>query len=599
MPKKLPAYIFVVVIGALAILIAAFGKFNGAEPIDPNQETVTGEIGSFPPGFTGIPTTAARTEHVTGTPAESRIQITTEASDTPTDPTGGQEGTTPAPESRPSESGQESQNPGGNDPATDAPAGPDVTEPSETTTADETNEVETDSSAYCVIDDAGNIILSKNPYAHLQPASMTKVLTALVVAENVTSLDEQVTVSEKAVNSVAILSSGLKPSLKPGEVFTVRELLYALLLPSTNAAGNVLAEYVSGSNEAFAALMNAKCAALGLQHSHFLNPHGLDQDGQYCAPYDMAMILRAAVQYSELRTILSAKDCTLPATDYAPARTFRTGHEILRGEVKNNGAFAGKSGWTVGANATLVTAYERAAQKIYVCTMNSDEKMHFIDTANLADKAYDKLQGGKTAMLPLVHDLTVTRADASGVEISWAFGEDVTSGRVVCMNHAEGPASARIVSLGNVQDRKMSMEFTLDEPGIYLFQVFGTNARGAENVCLGYVLFTGEGKPDSGVFTYNRRDYWINRRGFVLRGIIEASSGVYYGDPDQFYLYYEEFVKADGHVYYAGPQGRIVKGWQTIYDKTYYFQADGRRVSGDMIIDGELREFSEDGVLLR
>ncbi len=596
MPKKLPAYILVVVIGALAILIAAFGKFNGAEPIDPNQETVTGEIGSFPPGFTGIPSASARTEPATGTPAESLIQNTSLVPAGTTELTGDRE----TAELQPSGSSSGTEGTDGSDPVSDTPSESSATaSPEETDAPGAADELETDSSAYCVIDDAGNIIMGKNAFAHLQPASMTKVLTALVVAENVASLDEMVTVSEKAVGSVAILSSGVKPSLKPGEVFTVRELLYALLLPSTNAAANVLAEYVSGTNWAFADLMNAKCSALGLQHSHFLNPHGLDQEGQYCAPYDMAMILRAAVQYSELRTILSAKDCTLPATDYAPARTFRTGHEILRGEVKNNGAFAGKSGWTVGANATLVTAYERAGQKIYVCTMNSDEKMHFIDTANLADRAYNILQGGKTVLLPLIHDLTVAEAGESGIRISWSYGEDVTHGRVVVLNNDEGPSSARITNISRVTDRKASMEIAMQSPGIYLIQVFGANARGAENVCLGYVLFTGEGKPDSGVFSYNRRDYWVNRRGFVMRGIIEASSGVYYGDPDKFFLYYEELVKADGHVYYAGPQGRIVQGWQTIRDKTYYFQADGRRVTGEMIIDGELREFSDDGVLLR
>lgn len=596
MPKKLPAYILVVVIGVIAILIAAFGKFSGADYIDPNQETVTGEIGSFPPGFTGIETTIARDDPFTMAPTPdysrepSGITVpVTDISTAPSDDPAGQE-------TDPTEPPSGSEGPSQNE--TPEPSG--TTPPEEETTlAPALSDLETDSSAYCVIDDAGNILLSKNPYAHLQPASMTKVLTALVVTESVSSLDEEVTVSEKAVTGVSVMSSGLKPSLKPGEVFTVRELLYALLLPSTNAAANVLAEYVSGSNWAFAELMNQKCAALGLANSHFLNPHGLDQDGQYCSPYDMAMILRAAVQYSELRTILGAVDCTLGATDYAPARTFRTGHQILRGEIKNNGAFAGKSGWTVGANATLVTAYQRAGQKIYVCTMNSDEQCHFIDTVNLADKAYDMLKGTTTTLYPLVHDLTVTSADASGITVSWSYGNGVVKGRAVLIDNAVGTSTAEFTDFGAVSQGPRSMDIPLASPGIYLIQIFGSNARGQESVAFGYVLFTGEGKPDSGVFTFNRRDYWVSRRGFIQRGVIEAASGVYFGDMNLFYLIYEDFVTTDGLVYYAGPQGKLLSGWQTIGSNTYFFQADGRRVSGKYIIAGELREFSDSGVLLK
>ncbi|MBR3437072.1 MAG: serine hydrolase [Lachnospiraceae bacterium] len=589
MPKKLPAYILVVVIGAVAVLIAAFGKFEGVHYIDPNEETVTGEIGSFPPGFTGIEETTRREDPFTMAPTPAFSDETSSVPDSPAETTASMETPEETTEAPSETSG----------PDTDSSASETPEDSSETTAPVPANEVETDSSAYCVIDDGGNIILAKNPYAHLQPASMTKVLTALIVAENVSSLDEPVTVSEKAVTNVAIMSSGFNPSLKPGEVFTVRELLYALLLPSTNAAANVLAEYVSGTNWAFAELMNAKCASLGLSNAHFLNPHGLDQEGQYCAPYDMAMILRAAVQYSELRTILSALDCTLPATDFGPARTIRTGHAILRGEIKNNGAYAGKSGWTVGANATLVTAYERGGQRLYICTMNSDEKLHFVDTANLADKAYDILQGRSTAPIALIHDLTVSSANDSGITVSWIYGNGVVKGRAVVMDHMDGPESAQFTDFGAVSQGASSAEFHLSAPGIYLIQIFGSNVRGQESVAFGYVLFTGQGKPESGVFTYNHHDYWVNRRGFILCGVIEAASGVYYGDMERFYLIYEDFVNSDGIIYYAGPQGKIVKGWQTIHGKTYYFQADGRRATGLLTIDGQTREFSSEGVLLR
>ena len=579
MPKKLSAYLLVLLLGAVAILVAAFGDFGGRPIITPNNnETVTGEIRSFPPGYTGPEQTSEADFTNITLPPTSKAPATspTESSE---ETTPGQEPTDAPSASDPAGSSSENGSADQTGSSTESPTNIPETDPPETETPVATDEIETDSSAYCVIDDSGNIILSKNPYAHLQPASTLKVLTALVVAENVSSLDEKVTVSESAVNNVSIMSSGVTPSLKPGEVFTVRELLYALLLPSTNAAANVLAEYVSGSNSQFADLMNAKCRSLGLQNSNFLNPHGLDQDGQYSCAYDMAMILRAAVQYSELKTILGAKDCTIPATDYAPARTMKSGHLILRGEVKNKGAFAGKSGWTVGANATLVTAYERGGQKIYICTMNSDERLHFTDTVNLADRAYDKLQGTKTALAPLIHDLTVTKADGESVTISWSFGEGVVKGRTVLMNNALGPSSAIFTDRGQVSQGPREKAFEISDPGVYLIQIFGQNALGVEDVGFGYVLFTGDGKPDSGVFTKANHDYWINRRGFLLRGVIEAASGVYYGDEQNFILFYESFATVDGNVYYIGSQGRAVRGWQTVFGKNYYMQADGRRAS--------------------
>ena len=596
MLKKLSAYILVLFLGALAILVAAFGDFGGRPIITPTSETVTGEIRSFPPGFTGAEETTRGDISNLTLPPTSKAPAT-EPTDPPTDAPSDQSVTEDPSASVQPDSGSET-DPGSQTSApSDDPAKESGTDPSESGTPEVTDELETDSSAYCVIDDSGNIILSKNPYAHLQPASTLKVLTALVVAENVASLDEKVTVSERAVNDVAIMSSGVTPSLKPGESFTIRELLYALLLPSTNAAGNVLAEYVAGSESAFAELMNTKCRALGLQNSAFLNPHGLDRDGQYSCAYDMAMILRAAVQYSELRTILSAKDCTIPATEFAPARTMKSGHLILRGEIKNKGAFAGKSGWTIGANATLVTAYERSGQKIYVCTMNSDERMHFIDTVNLADRAYDKLKGTKTALAPLIHDLTVTRADSQGVTVTWSYGEGVVKGRTVLMNNAIGPSSALFTDLGQVSQGTREKTFEISEPGIYQIQVFGQNALGVEDICFGYVLFTGEGRPDSGVFTRQNHDYWVNRRGFILRGIIEAPSGVYYGDENNFILHYDSFVPSDGNVYLIGPQGKAVRGWQTINGKKYYLQADGRLATGRIIVEGVVRTFTADGVL--
>ena len=201
MPKKLPAYILVLLIGATAVLVAAFGKFGDAPVIRPTEETVTGEIGSFPPGFTGSPTTERNETIYTLPPASDNTDDPSGFTIAPTG-SGSADGTPEQPGTDRTSDVPGSDRSMETDPGTLPPSGGNETPsvPEETTVSPAANEVETDSSAYCVIDDSGNVILAKNPYAHLQPASMTKVLTALVVAENVSSLDVSVTVSERAVS---------------------------------------------------------------------------------------------------------------------------------------------------------------------------------------------------------------------------------------------------------------------------------------------------------------------------------------------------------------------------------------------------------------
>ena len=133
--------------------------------------------------------------------------------------------------------------------------------------------------------DSGAVLFGKNIHQTYYPASITKVLTALVVLENC-DLNEEVTYSYDAVYNVESGSSNA--GLDEGDVLTVEESLYAMLIQSANESANALAEHVAGSREAFAEMMNEKAAELGCQDSHFANPSGLNDENHYTSAYDMA-----------------------------------------------------------------------------------------------------------------------------------------------------------------------------------------------------------------------------------------------------------------------------------------------------------------------
>ena len=137
--------------------------------------------------------------------------------------------------------------------------------------------------------DSGAVLFAQNIHEQKIPASITKLLTALVVIENTNDLDAPVTFSHDAIYNVES-GAGNKFNLEEGDVLSVRQCLYAMLLQSSNQSANALAEYVAGSRQAFVDMMNQRIAELGCNESHFANPSGLNDDTQRTTAYDMAII---------------------------------------------------------------------------------------------------------------------------------------------------------------------------------------------------------------------------------------------------------------------------------------------------------------------
>lgn len=177
---------------------------------------------------------------------------------------------------------------------------------------------------------SGAILYEKNSREAYYPASITKILTALVILENC-DLDETVTFSNEAVNTLEPGASIL--GARAGDQLSVRECLYALLLQSANEVANALAEHCSGSIDAFAELMNEKARSLGCTSSNFANPSGLNDENHYTSAYDMALISQAAFSNPTFVEIDSTTYYDVPAgklKQYPDGWRYYAHHRMLK-----------------------------------------------------------------------------------------------------------------------------------------------------------------------------------------------------------------------------------------------------------------------------
>ncbi|MCI9105034.1 MAG: D-alanyl-D-alanine carboxypeptidase [Lachnospiraceae bacterium] len=251
-----------------------------------------------------------------------------------------------------------------------------------------------------VIDaDSGALLFGQNCVdSAYPPASITKLLTALIVLEHCQP-DEIVTFSETAMNSVEA-DSGNKYNLVAGEQLTVEDCLHLLLLVSTNQAANALAEHTAGSIPAFVDMMNAKVSELGCSSkTHFDNPSGLNGETQYVTAYDMALIARAAFDNDALLQVSSALSYKINATiNHPDGFTIRQEHRLVSTTDPNNQlyyppAIAGKTGYLLKAGNTLVTYAEKDGRRlISVVLKGSPNPAYFLDGKTLLEFGFSRFQ---------------------------------------------------------------------------------------------------------------------------------------------------------------------------------------------------------------
>ena len=212
--------------------------------------------------------------------------------------------------------------------------------------------------------DSGTFLYSKNATEKMYPASITKIMTTLLLVENC-NLDDEITFSE-IVYDLEEGSSHL--GIQPGETITLRDAAYGIMLASANDISNGVAEYIGGSISGFADMMNARAAEIGCVNTHFSNPHGLYSDDHYTCAYDMALIARTAWQNPTFRKIVCTRSYMIPKTNLADEDRYLTNHHKMMQEDEEyywEYVMGGKTGFTSQCLNTLVTYAQKTDRALY------------------------------------------------------------------------------------------------------------------------------------------------------------------------------------------------------------------------------------------
>ena len=226
------------------------------------------------------------------------------------------------------------------------------------------------------------VLWGKKETQKMAMASTTKIMTAIVVLENA-NLSNVVTISKKAANT-----GGSCLHINAGDKITVLHLLYGLLLRSGNDTAVALAEYVGGSVEGFATLMNEKAKELSLENTHFVTPHGLDNEAHYTTAYELAVLTDYALENETFKNIVASKTATISINGVA--RELYNTNELL-GNL--NGVDGVKTGFTGNAGRCLVTSTTRNGKQMIVVVLGANtKKQRTQDSIKLIQYAFENFE---------------------------------------------------------------------------------------------------------------------------------------------------------------------------------------------------------------
>ena len=254
-------------------------------------------------------------------------------------------------------------------------------------------------SAIIMEQETGTILYSKNMDDEHFPASITKIMTALIVLENC-DLDETVVFSADAVYGTELGSSSIARDVN--EEMTVEQTLYGMMLESANECAYALGEHVAGDIPSFVDMMNAKAKELGCTHTHFNNTNGLPDDEHYTSAHDMALIARAAYAIPKFAEIVGTKNYTIPPTNkHADPTPLNNHHQMLHYYKTNKYLYdyclGGKTGYTVVAGATLVTYAKKDGMTLICVVMKDTTTDQYLDTTNLFEYCFDNFSTYKVS----------------------------------------------------------------------------------------------------------------------------------------------------------------------------------------------------------
>ncbi len=264
--------------------------------------------------------------------------------------------------------------------------------------------IDIDAKAAILVDASdGHPVYEKNADTKQYPASLTKLMTALLVIESVSDLNEVITAKESAFEGLS--DAGSTVNIKAEEKMSVDNLLICLLVASANEAANILAERVSGSVPLFVELMNKRAEELGLTGTKFANPSGLHEEGHYTTARDIAVVAREVQKHERLREICAMEKATIPATNISEERFFFTTNSLIslykEREYKYSKATGMKTGSTTPAGLCLVASAESKDTEYISVILGAKKedkkggKMNFVESKRLLIWGFENFRRAK------------------------------------------------------------------------------------------------------------------------------------------------------------------------------------------------------------
>ena len=315
----------------------------------------------------------------------------------------------------------------------------------------------TSASAVIMEDTTNTILYAKDMDQALSPAGAVKIMTCLLALEN-SQLTDQVTMTETGVSGVT--DGGAHISSQLGEVFTMEQCLYAIMLASANDIALQIAEQIGGSVDAFVEKMNSRAQELGCTNTVFTNPTGLPDDNQHTTAHDLALIMQAAINTDGFRDIASATSYTIPATNVSGGARNLTNsfsRTTQAAATYYSGCIGGRESTTTASGSVLVTAAERNSTTLICVVMNgatgqtANEAITLMDYGfgnfqllDLSEEDFHILSGGQV-MIPsgaTSDDLTTEDTESDGqISRTYSFG-GTQVGTAVIENTAEDATTA-------------------------------------------------------------------------------------------------------------------------------------------------------------
>lgn len=288
--------------------------------------------------------------------------------------------------------------------------------------------------------DDGTVIFSKNPDKQTAPASLTKITTAILTIEHCENLDEVVTIPSYCISLLNGTGSSMA-GLKAGEQVTVRQLLCCMLIKSANEAANILADYIGeGDINKFVGMMNDFVQSIGAVNTHFVNPHGLDDPGQYTTANDLALIAKYAIKLPVFMDICTQYKFTLPETNLSKERNFVSTNWMINPNFKTyyyeyiQGI---KTGTTKNAGHCVISTASKDGYNYMAIVMGSPEEdvngdnnpdnLAFIETKKMYKWVFDNIRLEKVVATTDIVTVIDVKLSMSTDHVRLVPAEDITA----------------------------------------------------------------------------------------------------------------------------------------------------------------------------